>query len=213
MRTLCAAIVTTTAMFAWCGGAYAITAGHTDDFQDGTTLNWSGGGGEANIATGGPAGAGDKYLQYTSNSNLATYNLNQWAGDYAAPAITDVSADLMDLPTQSPLSMRIVLFGPTGSRWTSTTATSIPADGQWHHVVFSIRQADLINVLNSGDTYAQTVGGVSRLMFRHDTVGSSGGSPFTGSAGLDNVTAVAAPEPTSLALLAMAGLLLKRKRA
>lgn len=208
------ALIMTAGTLALCGSrALAVSAGQTDNFQDGTVANWTGGGGTSNIATGGPAGAGDKYVQFAANVNLATFNLNQWTGDYTAAGITDVSADLLDLPSQQPLSMRIVVFGPTGSRWTSTTAISIPADGNWHHAVFSLRQADLINVLPTGDTYAQTLAAVSRLMFRHDTTGSSGGTNFVGSGALDNPTAVAAPEPAALGLLVMSGLLLRRKRA
>ena len=212
MRILCARIMVMGTLAFSAPWAIAVTAGQTDNFQEGTVANWTGGGGETNVATGGPAGAGDKYVSFAANSNLATYNLNQWTGNYTAAGVNDVSADLLDLPSQQPLSMRIVVFGPTGSRWTSTIAVAIPADGVWHHAVFSLRQVDLINVLNTGDTYAQTMAGVSRLMFRHDTTGSSGGTNFVGSGGLDNPTAVLAPEPLALGLLAMSAVLLKRKR-
>jgi hypothetical protein len=45
--------------------------------------------------------------------------------------------------------------------------------------------------------------GVSRMMIRHEVTPSSGGTSFTGSVDIDNITAVV-PEPGALGLLAAA---------
>jgi hypothetical protein len=75
--------------------AIPITA---DDFEDGTTMGWFVGdpthpAPPVNIATGGPAGAGDNYLQLVATGGggaggrLAVLNDAQWARDYLAAGI------------------------------------------------------------------------------------------------------------------------------
>jgi hypothetical protein len=196
--------------------AHAVTGSLLDDFQDGTLQGWGNGGAEVaptNVSTGGPLGLGDKYMNVTSSNHLAVFNAGDWAGDYQSLNLFDVSVDFRN-PNASILTMRAVLFGPSGSRWTSTTPASVPTDSAWHHYTFSLRQADLTNVV-PGDTYAATISGVSRLMFRYETTPSSGGSPFVGSVGIDNVQAIV-PEPASIGLLTMTGvaaLIRRRPRA
>ena len=71
--------------------AWAIVAGQVDDFEDGTLKNWANGGNGAplvsNIATGGPAGANDNFMQVTSDGSgpgtfLTVFNRSQWLGNY-----------------------------------------------------------------------------------------------------------------------------------
>jgi autotransporter-associated beta strand protein len=173
----------------------AVTLGQLDTFNDGTLDNWDGGDTLANVGTGGPAGVGDKYLSAKTTgspggpgSHLATDNTVQWPGNYSAAGIIDVSVDMLN-PNAVVLPMRVVLFGPSGERWTSAVADSVPADGVWHHEVFSLLQPDLLEV--SGSTaYSATITAVSRLMFRYDPTASSGGAVFNGSIGIDNVLAI-----------------------
>ena len=71
-----------------------------DDFEDGTTAGWHVGdpaqhpAPPVNVSTGGPAGAGDAYLQLQAlggsgaGSRLSVLNLSQWTGDFTGvPAI------------------------------------------------------------------------------------------------------------------------------
>ena len=173
--------------------ARAVVNGQSDNFQDGTLDNWAGGDTLTNVSTGGPAGAGDKYLHITSTggggqgSHLATLNSVQWAGNYLAAGVTDISVDLLN-PDTVDLPMRILLFGPTGGRWESVVADTVPADNLWHHELFSLAQSDLVNVSGS-DTYAATIAGATQLMIRYDPTASAGGTAFSGSLGIDNVTA------------------------
>lgn len=192
----------------------AIAGAQTDTFQDGTTQGWTiGPGGAAppptNVSSGGPLGTGDRYLNMTTTNRLAVLNAAQWAGDFLDAGVLDVEVDFRN-PNATPLQMRVVLFGPAGGRWTSATPALVPADNAWHHYSFSLRQTDLLNVL-SGDTYADTIAGTTQLMLRHDTTGNSGGTPFTGSIGIDNVQAIV-PEPAALGLLAALAPFLSRRR-
>ena len=79
--------------------AWAVPVG-IDDFEDGTTAGWHVGDPGAhpappvNVSTGGPAGAGDAYLQLEAlggggpGSRLSVLNLSQWTGDFTSvPAI------------------------------------------------------------------------------------------------------------------------------
>jgi hypothetical protein len=67
-----------------------------DTFQGGTLLGWGGGASPTNIATGGPAGAGDRYLQVTGSGAggaggvPATSNGVQWSGNYSAAGVTAI---------------------------------------------------------------------------------------------------------------------------
>lgn len=174
--------------------AGAITFGQLDDFQDGTTMFWSGGAFPENVASGGPQGGSDKFLRITSNggigsgSRLATYNNIQWAGDYSSAGVSVVEMDLKNLGSVL-LSMRAVLFGPTFSRWTSTIATDLPADGQWHHVSFLLAANDM-TIVAGFDTFPATISGAAQLMVRHQ-LGAPGsqGTPVASQLGIDNVFA------------------------
>ena len=216
-------LITQIVLVSACGfarGATPIPASQKDTFQDGTTDNWTNGpSGDPLqvIANGGPAGAGDQYLKITSSSHLATFNLTQWAGDYTANNVMDIGVDFLNPNANTAdhiAMMRIVLFGQSGSRWTSTNAVTVPTDNTWHHLVFSLRQSDLTQVV-AGDTYASVIGNAERLMFRHDngTIPSSGGTPFFGALGIDNVTAIATPEPVGLIWLIAIATSLRRRRS
>src|SRR4051794_7730361 len=201
--------------------AGAVTAGQVSNFQDGTTQGWVTGPNAplpSNVATGGPAGAGDKYLEVDPFIHLAFYNASDWSGNYASAGITDVGIDFMNPNPSGSInnaSLRIVLFGPSGSRWASNNFIIVPPDSVWHHYMFSLRQADLTQVV-LGDTYAATMANADRLMFRQDggATPSSGGSFFNGTLGVnvDNITAIA-PEPSGvLTMVALCGLMQRRSR-
>lgn len=167
-----------------------ITLNQVDTFQTGTTLNWAGGSNPIHIASGGPAGAGDGYLQISSTSfHLATYNLVQWAGDYAAAGVSRVELDMRNTGS-NPLVVRLVLFGANGDRWSSNSSVSLPAGSSWTHVAFNLQAANFTQTLGFG-TFNDTITNVGRLMFRHEPTISSGGSAVTGQLGLDNITALA----------------------
>lgn len=176
-------------------GAAAITLGQIDDFQDGTLQFWQGGADLQNIANGGPAGTGDRYLQVTSTGGTgpgsvpATFNTFQWSGDYSAAGVKAVEV-WMNNTGANDLHMRIVLFGPLGSRWTSANATILPVGSGWRRVTFLLNQASLVRTLGS-ESYSNMISGVTSMMFRHDVAPpGSGGDPVVGQIGLDNILAL-----------------------
>jgi len=182
--------------------AAAITIGQVDDFQNGTLQDWGGGSSPTSIATGGPAGANDRYLQISAtNNNLGTNNTAaRWTGDYGAAGVVALSFDLNNFGPD-PLALRIMLFGP-GGNFTTTQETVLAPGSGWVSIAFGLAEADLTQVQGTG-TLAQTLAGVTTLLIRHDSdpISPSGQqNPVTGTLGIDNITAV--PEPGSALLLA-----------
>ena len=192
--------------------------GQVDTFEDGSTAGWSAGGPHpappANVATGGPAGADDNYLQLTAvggsvpGGRLSAFNSAQWAGDYLAAGITAIA---MDLRNDGPddVVLRLLLagpFGPTGPENVAVTAdaATLPAGSGWVSVTFSLLPSDLEVLLG---TAAGALTQASELRLFHNPDPFFGGPPQSSPpvvavVGVDNVTAV--PEPGSLLLLGVA---------
>lgn len=172
----------------------SVTLNQVDSFQDGTTMFWSGGSSPTNVATGGPAGPGDRYLQITSTgSNLATFNLSRWDGNYPSIGIDRVEADVRNTGS-NPLVIRLVLFSVSGDRWSSNTGVTLPAGSGWVHVGFNLAEANFTRTLGSG-TWGAAISGVERAMFRHEPTISANGTPVVGQLGLDNISAFSQVTP------------------
>ena len=196
----------------------SITYGQVDDFQDGTTQDWTGAAGFFSNEDNGAGGAGDRYLRVIANgtggpgSRVATFNQDQWAGDYLAAGVTAVQVDMANFGATD-LEMRALLLFGAGGDFTSTVSLNVPADGVWRTYTFSLSAADLTGVSGGGEDYAASMASVGRLLLRHQP-GAPGGigeaEPVVGVLGLDNITAI--PAPGALALLGVAGLARRRRR-
>ncbi len=171
--------------------AGAITAGQLDDFQDGTTQGWISGFNNptppVNVSTGGPGGAGDRYLRARSNggfgagSKLVFFNNAQWTGDYIAAGVTFIEADMANFGSVS-LSMRVAFRGDGGD-FSSVSTASVPADGVWRHYVFPIQESDL----TGGFDYAATMSAVFQTRILHKTTPGANGDPVVTQMGVDNI--------------------------
>ena len=135
----------------------AVTLGQIDDFQDGTTKNWSIGGAvptealPVNVPTGGPAGDGDAYLRLTAlgngspnvGSRLSVFNNAQWTGNYLAAGVNTITMSVNNLGTTD-LSLRLVLANfpvpgfPPDLLAMSTVPVFLPAGSGWTSVVFPL---------------------------------------------------------------------------
>jgi hypothetical protein len=177
-------------------GFSQVTLNQVDTFQDGTNLDWSGGSTPTNIATGGPAGSNDRYLQISSTGGkLATYNLTQWSGNYVTAGVTRIEFDLKNLgPTD--LVIRLVLMGPDsgmfGARWSSTAVCFLPSGGAWTHFGFDLISTNFVQTQGTS-TFASMLASMDRIMLRHEPIASPTGTPVTGILGIDNVASPAPP--------------------
>lgn len=180
------------------GQARGVIVGTTDDFQSGTVNDWYGGTITANVGNG-VAGAADRFLTVQTNGNtagsgshLAVHNSEtRWNGDYIADGVTAFTVDMRNMGTAT-LNMRLVIFG-LGTRYTSTTGISLAPGSGWQHLTFPVSQNSLTRVLGSG-AYADILGSVNQIMFRHDDgTPSSGGTFVNGMVGIDNIMAIPAP--------------------
>ena len=198
--------------------AVALTRGQTDSFA-GSTEAWFVGGGPGGgghptppvrIPGGGPAGAGDSYLQIGSTgfagpgSRLAASNITQWAGDYVAAGVQAIELDLSNLGTTD-LTIRLLFEDLSGSapfNVAASRAVFLPAGSGWTHVRFGTTLADLEAV--HGDAAAALTGADVVRMF-HSTQEAPAdlfpGEPISALLGVDNITAV--PEPASVILMVL----------
>jgi hypothetical protein len=200
----------------------AIVLGQIDDFQSGSLQGWTGGSAMTNQPTGGPSGAGDRYLRIDSGGVgglLGTFNMVQWAGNYAAATVGRVNMDLSNFGPD-PVSLRVMIMtagcsnGAGGcTAWTSTNATVLPSGIGWVSADFSLLEVDLTRVLGSA-SYATTIASVERLLLHHDAgLPDPPGipSPVNAVLGIDNVRAL--PEPSlELALSAGSAVLVSIRR-
>lgn len=186
--------------------------GLISDFQDGTLQDWTPPtANTTNIPDGGPNGVGDNFLEISpaKSDRIAAFNEN--VNGTISPNVASIQVDMMRPQGETDLEIRLVLFGPLSvDRWTSTDAQVVVGDGVWRSYTYSVLEPDLTKVLDLGDpnTYADLAANLNRIMFRYnagapDPQGTVGG---TGTLGLDNVTALAVPEPSSLALILLGGL-------
>ena len=223
--------------------ARAASLGQLDDFDDIALplQNWQMGVASvtearmANIADGGPAGAGDAYLEVTAatdgslpfgGNRLTFFNRVQWTGDFSAAGITAIAMDLKNFSTTEILNMRLAInggFGPsssvTGGVFTSSTSVSLGIGGGWTRAVFSLSPGDLIAISGgvggntAGNDVAATLANVEELRLLNSVADSWSGQPVTATLGVDNIAAV--PLPPALALFGsalMALVLVRRKK-
>ena len=194
--------------------ASAVTNGQIDTFQDGTTMGWSNGVPDnlTNIATGGPAGAGDRFLQLTADGTpdhggrLTTFNLQQWLGNYIGQSVNAIEIDLRNQGATT-LSIRLAFKSQntmTAPGYLSSAVVLQPGSG-WQHFTISIASANMIAIGGpaSYNTFFTSGIGDARII---NEVGTStlNGDPIVGQIGIDNIRAV--PEPSALALLISASL-------
>ena len=199
---------------------FGATIGQIDTFEDGTTMGWGAGGQHpnppTNVATGGPNGLGDGFLQIEATggggpgSKLAAFNMTQWAGDYAAAGIEQIRMSVRNFgPDDVFLRLLVLNFsGGFPSDMAITDAVLVAANGDWQSVSFDLAAADLTVLAG---TAAGVRSNVQELRLFHNPNPTYPNPPIgppavTATIGVDNIQA-AVPEPASV-LLTSSGLLL-----
>ena len=194
--------------------------GQIDTFEDGTTDQWAIGTMASaserprNVPSGGPAGAGDHYLLLTAKggtgpaSRLIVQNLStRWKGNFITAGVGAIDVDLENFGTRA-LPMRMDLGSGSGNGYV-TNAVSLPADGRWHHVLFSLDASNMhgFNGPTSYPVFLRNVG-VMRILAEASPGGM--GDPIAGSFGADNIRALPEPEAIGFLMAAMGALARRR---
>lgn len=200
--------------------AFGVIVGQVDTFEDGTTQNWLvaplGAPHPAppvNVPTGGPAGVDDNFLLLTAvggagpGSRLSAINFVQWTGDFAAAGIGAIQMDVNNVGPEE-VDLRLLLANPLAGPPTdaafSQSAVRVPASSGWMAVTFPVLATDLVAEVGSVNA---ALGGVTELRLYHSTAPDFPGSSVVVQLGVDNIRAVAVPEPASGGLALAAGLL------
>ncbi len=200
-------------------GAQAVVVGQTDTFTS-DIQNWGGGASPTWISTGGPAGAGDGFLQVTGHggggpgSKVAVLNSNQWSGNYsllgAAPVI---SVDMKNLGSTALIMRLILMTGGTSTQWVSQSSANLAVGSAWQHFTFTLSSSQF-NEVETGSpatSFADTLANMSQIMFRHHPdATATDGVAIVGSVGIDNVHVT--PEPASFLALGLGVLAVMRRR-
>ena len=178
----------------------AVTFGQMEDFQNGpggwTAHSW--------ISTGGPAGEGDAYVAVWSGAwpSVLSIGHREWNGDYLAGGVTAIEADLINLG-ETDLNIRFKFLGYGAGTVTTSAFLLAPGEG-WRHVRFELSD------ITPNPLEALRV--VTTISFVHKTgLEDVNGTPVIGSFGIDNIRLP--PEPASLGLFLVTGVLLNRRQA
>jgi hypothetical protein len=209
LRVVCALMWTAAAA----SPCWAITLGHVDNFNDGTTQGWRVGVVgifPVNQPDIGPTGAGDHSLWMAtdlaggSQPNLVVFNTSSnWIGNWTAAGVSRIEVDVRDPGSNSfPLAIRLGIVGPDGGPTMGggndtfvTAAMPVPSDGQWHRLSFDVSPSSFFST--GGTDIEEVLSAVRHFRILHNpNQFFSGDSPIGGGEFyLDNIQALSAMEP------------------
>lgn len=171
-----------------------VNPGQIDDFENGTTENWTDGGSSVppvNISTGGPAGANDNYLSDPSlggggpGSKMVMFNDQQWAGNYSGNNIIAIRFQARALTNT--LNLRIAFDG-AGGRICTTNAVTIPAGSPWTNYEIPIFETDF-TLVSGGANVAQTLADVTDMRILSNSNPAWQGESIVATLEIDNIEA------------------------
>jgi hypothetical protein len=203
------------------GTAWAASVGQMDDFEDGSRQGWQMGFIDAtnnnmtNVADGGPAGAGDNFLQVFSDGTavasgrLTFFNKNQWTGDYLGAGVTSITMHMRNLSPRAPLNMRLGVNGD-GGLFVTAASLALAGGSGWTTAAFSILPDDLTSVSGragpAGFDAMATLGNVTELRLLNSASPDWTGLPVSATLGIDNIRVVPLPPAAWLFVSALLGL-------
>jgi hypothetical protein len=166
-----------------------------------------------NIANGGPAGAGDNYLEVISDNTtvaggrLTFFNQSHWTGDYLSAGITSITMDLKNFSSTGILNLRLAIEGGTivtvGGLFATDASVILASGSDWTRVVFSQAPGDLVPVSGgsgvTGNDVIAVLGNVLELRLLNSANPDWAGLPVSATLGIDNIAVVPLP-PAALLL-------------
>jgi hypothetical protein len=198
LQTRCGAVIAGVVLLLCAGAAAAVDLTQIDDFEDGTTMDWREGAPSpnppANVASGGPDGVDDNYLENISSggggpgSKMVMFNTAQWTGDYSAlgPEVL-INAHMANFGGEA-LSMRVAVESTVGgtTQYASTNAVDLPADATWYLVTFMLSE-DEMTLVGGSQPLSTVLANVSELRILSSSAPSWHGQSIAGHLGVDNI--------------------------
>lgn len=179
-------------------GSETTTVVVTNDFEDGTNQGWGVGGGTppSNIASNGPNGADDNFLQFESsggggpNSRLVVFNNDaEWTGDFLAAGVTEVSFAANNLGATD-INLRFAIQGTDGTWYSTTEAIPLAPGSGWQSTSLSLAPSNLTRVSGSGEVN-DVLGSVASFRVLSSEEPAFQGDQVSATLGIDNVTLLA----------------------
>jgi hypothetical protein len=166
------------------------------------------------IIGGGPGGAGDNYLLISGSGvrepagSVSALNDTEWAGNYLAAGVNAITMDVRNFGP-SDLFLRLLVAGPFGATGPpgniafTADAIFVAAGSDWTPLTFLIGPE---NLTATRGTAVGALTNASVLRLYHNPAPVFGGAmngppPVNARLGVDNITAVAVPEPATVLLL------------
>lgn len=183
----------------------AITLNSFNNFEDGTTQDWVIGNatatnGPQNIATGGPTGTDDNYLQNQSDGmgtdgKFIFFNTTGvWTGDWTLAGVTYITFMVNNTGT-TVLKLRIAIDG-SGGRWCSTLPITVSPSSGWIPVSIPVSAGNFSTA--GGSNITTTLSNVTVMRILSNASVSYVGENIVGQAGFDNIAADNAALPVEL---------------
>jgi len=176
----------------------AQTVGQVDDFEDGTVQGWIIGpfasppNPPTNEITGGPSGAGDNFLKYSSlggsgaGSRMIIMNQDaRWTGDFTTASIVRIKMDVR--VTVADLNLRVALTG-AGGRISTTNAVTVTAGSGWTSIIIPIEATDMETV-PGGSSVSGTLASVSEMRILSSSAPDFKGDAIVATLEIDNIEA------------------------
>ncbi len=191
--------------------ALAVTVGSTDTFT-GSLDSWQKGISNPTylslVASGGPAGAGDSYMQSVADGGgsfgkLTVFNQNQWNSNYVTDGVTSIRMDLLNSGSV-PLQVRLGLRNSVGAGYISTIPFALGTGGGWQTADFPVTEAALTTVGAPGDFSSFLSSGFALRILHATSTANLNGSVVVSTIGVDNITAV--PEPSMVMVVGFGAL-------
>lgn len=178
-----------------------ISLSSLNDFQSGTVESWTGYAPNiSNVSTGGPAGAGDMYLNVISTGAGAGGKIvfdntsSTWTGDWTSAGVSYITVSVNNLSGSS-IDLRIALDGG-GGRYCTTNSYTVASGSGWTGISIPVSATDFTSV--GGSSISSTLSAVTKFRILNSSTTSWIGTNSTNTLGIDNIHAANAALPVTL---------------
>lgn len=202
------------------GNTHGVLIGLNDDFSSSGLNGWANrtASTHSNPGTGGVDGASDGFLMIEDSfGNLGTSNEDaRYAGDWRAAGVGSISLYLNDVGTDDDIEFHVLISSETnaaGTTWQYNTGFD-PPHNSWQPYTVDVMDASNWTRIRGSLSLDATLGSAQKFHLRHDE------SPYFSSpdqlddsdVGIDNISLLLVPEPSSVAMFGASALMMWARR-